>query len=248
MTTAELRGVTVRIDTGRWSETVLRGMDLTVAPGRILALLGESGCGKSIAAAALTGTLPEPARLTGEVPVGGVPVRDRRDRLRLRNGTIGLVPQEGVTAFDPSRTVGAQLRDLERLHGHWSVARACEAAHYPAELLGLYPKEHSGGQIQRAALAAALLPGPGVLVADEPAASLDTATAYGVWTTLRRYADSGAAVLVITHDVHMLTATRVADRLALMRDGRIAVTGDLDELTSMTDPYVHAFLHQRTYY
>ncbi|TDC53895.1 ABC transporter ATP-binding protein [Actinomadura sp. KC345] len=238
MVNAELRGLTVHIDTGRWSETALDGMDLVVPEGQIIALLGESGCGKSMAAAALTGTLPESAGSTGQVLIGGVPVDDPR---RLRGGTVGFVPQEGVTAFDPSDTVGAQLRRLERRHRQWSLDRACAAAHYPAELLELYPGQHSGGQIQRAALAAALLPSPGVLIADEPAGSLDTETAYGVWTTLRRYADAGAAVLVITHDVPMLTATRVADQLVLMRHGKVAAAGGTSEMAALADPYVRGF-------
>ena len=238
MVAAELRDLTVRIETDRWSETALDGMDLVVPGGQIIALLGESGCGKSMAAAALTGTLPASARSSGEVRINGEPVHEWR---LLRGGTVGFVPQEGVTAFDSSETVGAQLRRLEDRHRRWSLDRACDAARYPAELFDLYPGQHSGGQIQRAALAAALLPSPGILVADEPAGSLDTETAYGVWTTLRRYADAGAAVLVVTHDVPMLTATRVADQLVVMRGGRVAAAGGTTELAAQTDPYVRGF-------
>ncbi|WP_254715517.1 ATP-binding cassette domain-containing protein [Actinomadura sp. NAK00032] len=217
------------------------GVDLVVPDGKITALLGESGCGKSMAAAALTGSLPDSAGITGEVRVDGEPVRERRQWLRLRGGTVGLLPQAGVTAFHAEDTVGEQLRALEDRYGRWSVERACAAAGYPAELADLYPKQHSGGQIQRAALAAALLPEPRVLIADEPTASLDMETAYGVWVTLRRYADAGAAVLVITHDVPMLTATRVADRVALMREGRVIATGDLAGLAALEDSYVRGF-------
>ncbi|QFG24288.1 ATP-binding cassette domain-containing protein [Actinomadura sp. WMMB 499] len=243
MPSAELRDLTVHIDTGRWAETVLDSVNLTVPDGRITALLGESGCGKSMVAAALTGSLPSPARSTGQVLVDGEPVRNRREWFRLRGRTVGFVPQDGVTAFDPSQTVGAQLRDLEKRHDHWALDRACTAARYPTDLFDLYPKQHSGGQIQRAALAAALLPAPGVLIADEPAASLDTGTAYAVWTTLYRYAAAGAAVLLITHDVPMLTASRAADRVVLMRGGRITAEGGTDELAAGTDPYVRDFFH-----
>ncbi|OLT10576.1 ABC transporter ATP-binding protein [Actinomadura sp. CNU-125] len=243
MATAELRDLTVHIDTGRWSETVLDGVDLVVPERTITALLGESGCGKSMAAAALTGTLPDTARAGGEVLIDGVPVRDERGWRDLRGRTVGFVPQDGVTAFDPAETVGAQLLALERRHGRWSIDRACGAARYPAELFDLYPKEHSGGQIQRAALAAALLPAPAVLIADEAAASLDADTAYAVWTTLYRYARGGAAVLLITHDVPMLTATRVADRLVVMRGGTVADAGTIAELAARPDPYVRGFFH-----
>ncbi|MFC6883674.1 MULTISPECIES: ATP-binding cassette domain-containing protein [Actinomadura] len=235
---AELRGLTVHIDTGRWNETVLDAVDLLVPPGEITALLGESGCGKSMAAAALTGSLPDSAHTTGQVRIDGEPVREWRS---LRGGTVGLLPQAGVTAFHSEDTVGAQLRALERRYNRWSVERACSAARYPAELTDLYPHQHSGGQIQRAALAAALLPEPPVLVADEPTASLDTATAYGVWATLRRYADAGAAVLAITHDIPMLASARIADRAVLMRAGKITATGRLSDLAALDDPYVRGF-------
>ncbi|MEU8346439.1 peptide/nickel transport system ATP-binding protein [Actinomadura meyerae] len=243
---AELCELTVHIDTGRWSETVLDAVDLVVPDGKITALLGESGCGKSIAAAALTGSLPDAARATGQVRIDGEPVSGRRQWLRLRGGTVGLLPQAGVTAFYSEDTVGAQLRALEDRHRRWSVDRACAAAGYPAELLDLYPNQHSGGQIQRAALAAALLPQPRILIADEPTASLDMETAYGVWVTLRRYADAGAAVLVITHDVPMLTATRVADRAVLMRSGKITATGDLSDLAALEDTYARGFFQPTT--
>lgn len=238
---AELRELTVHIDTGRWNETVLDAVDLVVPDGKITALLGESGCGKSMAAAALTGSLPDSARTTGQVRINGEPVHGRRQWLRLRAGTVGLLPQAGVTAFHTEDPVGAQLRVLEERYRRWSLDRACAAAGYPTELLDLYPNQHSGGQIQRAALAAALLPAPDVLVADEPTASLDTGLAYEVWVTLYKYAAEGAAVLAITHDVAMLTATGVADRLVLMRAGKITATGDLAALKALADPYVRGF-------
>jgi peptide/nickel transport system ATP-binding protein len=238
---AELRDLTVRVSTRRWKDTVLDAVDLVVPDGKITALLGESGCGKSMAAAALTGSLPASARSKGQVLIDGAPVKSQRDWQRLRDGTVGRLPQAGITAFDPEATVGAQLRDLEERHGRWTVARACAATGYPTEMADLYPKQHSGGQIQRAALAAALLPRPRVLIADEPTASLDTEAAYTVWAALRRYADTGAAVLVITHDVPMLAATQITDHVALMRAGEIITTGDLKTLATLDDPYIRGF-------
>ncbi|SEG91508.1 peptide/nickel transport system ATP-binding protein [Thermomonospora echinospora] len=238
---AELCELTVHIDTGRWNETVLDAVDLVVPDGKITALLGESGCGKSMVAAALTGSLPDSARSTGQVRVDGEPVRGQREWRRLHGGTVGLLPQDGVTAFRAEDTVGAQLHALEDRYRRWSFDRACASAWYPTELADLYPHQHSGGQIQRAALAAALLPEPRVLIADEPTASLDTQTAYGIWAALRRYADAGAAVLVITHDVPMLTSAKIADHVALMRGGKVIATGGLTDLAALDDPYVRGF-------
>ncbi|MFD4369521.1 ATP-binding cassette domain-containing protein [Rhodococcus sp. NPDC058521] len=224
---SELRNFTVHIDTGRWSETVVDSVDLLVPDGRITALLGESGCGKSMVAAALTGTLPESAHVKGQVRVGA---------------TVGYVPQQGVTAFDPAVSVGDRLHDLELRHKRCTVAEAAAAAQYPvAEVGSLYPHQHSGGQIQRAALAAAFLTAPDLLVVDEPTASLDLGTAYQVWHSLRRYADTGAAVLVITHDVSILVATRVANHMSIMREGRIVAADTVSRVSTSRDPYVQGF-------
>ncbi|WP_406636245.1 ATP-binding cassette domain-containing protein [Amycolatopsis sp. WGS_07] len=216
---AELRDLTVQVDTGRWSERVLDSVRLVVPAGRITALLGESGCGKSMAAAALTGSLPSVARSTGDVYV---------------NGTVCLVPQAGVTAFAAERTVGEQLRGR-------GVEEACKAAVYPMEALDLYPHQHSSGQIQRAALALALLSEPDVLVVDEPSASLDRGTAYEVWAALRAYADAGAAVLTITHDGALLAETGFADAMTFLRDGRVIAAGTPAEIRALEDPYVEGF-------
>ncbi|WP_370935273.1 ATP-binding cassette domain-containing protein [Amycolatopsis sp. cg13] len=223
---AELRELTVLVDTGRWRETVLDSVCLVVPPGRITALLGESGCGKSMVAAALTGSLPSVAHKTGEMCV---------------RGSVGLVPQSGVAAFAAERTVGAQLDERQQLYRGRSVEDACKAAVCPEETLDLYPHQHSSGQIQRAALAAALLFEPDLLVADEPSASLDRGTAYEVWATLRAYADAGAAVLAITHDGSLLAETGYADAMAFMRDGRTVAPGTLAEIRALADPYLRGF-------
>ncbi|QWF82823.1 ATP-binding cassette domain-containing protein [Amycolatopsis sp. CA-230715] len=229
MVAAELRDVTVHIDTGRWSETVLDAVSLTVPEGRITALIGESGCGKSMTAAALTGRLPASAASSGQVRV---------------TGTLGYVPQSGVTAFKPDQAVGTQLRELERLHRRWSVERACTAAGYPEDVAELLPQQHSGGQIQRAALAAALLPSPELLVADEPTASLDAENAYRVWKTLREYADEGAAVLVITQDVPLLAAIGAADRMVVLRAGRVVAADSAAAVAALDDQYVRGFFRE----
>jgi len=224
--TAALRSLTVDIDTGRWRGTVLTEVDLSVPAGQITALLGGPGDGKTMIACALTGRLPESARTTGDV---------------LIDGTVGYVPQDGIDAFTPDRTVGAQLRELEHRHGTYTVEQACATAYYPAEAMNLLPQQNSAGQIQRAALAAALLTAPDILVADGPTASLDQGTAYAVWKSLREYADSGAACLVITHDVALLAATGFADQLVIMGRGHVLAAGTMSELSASEDPRVQMY-------
>lgn len=223
---AELHSLTVHIDTGRWSDTVLTGVSLRVPDGCITALLGGPGAGKTMITYALTGRLPATARTTGEV---------------LIEGAVGYIPQDGIDAFAPGRTVGEQLRALEQQDGAWTVARACDAAYYPMDALESLPEHNSAGQIQRAAVAAALLVAPDVLVADNPSASLDRGTALGVWKSLRELADGGAALLVVTGDIPMLTATGFADRLAIVEKGRLLATGSMEELAESTDPRVQMY-------
>lgn len=224
--TAELRSLTVHIDTGRWSETVLTQVSLRVPAGCITALLGGPGAGKTMITYAFTDRLPAVAQTTGEI---------------LIEGTVGYIPQDGIDAFAPDRPVGEQLRTLEQQHGKWSVTRACDAAFYPAAALELLPRHNSAGQIQRAAVAAALLVAPDVLIADGPTASLDRGTAFGVWKSLREYADSGAALLVVTGDVPLLTATGYADLVAIVEEGRMLATGTMAELAESADPRVRAY-------
>jgi peptide/nickel transport system ATP-binding protein len=223
---AELRSVTVHIDTGRWSETVLTEVSLEVPAGCITALLGGPGAGKTMITYALTDRLPVTSQITGEV---------------LIEGTVGYIPQEGIDAFVPDRTVGEQLRELEQPQGKRTVARACEAVYYPVDALASLPKHHSAGQIQRAALAAALLVAPDILIADGPTASLDRGTAFGVWTSLRECADSGTALLVVTDNVPMLTATGYADLIAIVEEGRLLAMGTMEELADSASPRVQSY-------
>ncbi|MBF6236196.1 ATP-binding cassette domain-containing protein [Nocardia otitidiscaviarum] len=236
---AELRCVTVHIDTGRWRETVLDAVDLAVPAGQITAVLGGPGSGKSMLARVLAGQLPTTARCSGKILIGGELFEDQHRPYLPEH--VGYVPQDGVAAFDPEKTVGAQLCALHERHRAWSVERACAAAHYPAEALPLLPRHNSGGQVQRAALAAALLAAPRVLVADGPTNSLDTGTAYQVWKSLRDYADSGAAVAVISNEVKMMITHGFADRLVMMHDGRIRSAGSTAQLLD-SDPYLQALL------
>ncbi|RDI42925.1 ATP-binding cassette domain-containing protein [Nocardia mexicana] len=239
--TAELRALTVHIDTGRWSGTVLEAVDLVVRPGRITAVLGAPGAGKSMIASALTGQLPAAAKHRGQVRINDEVVHDRQWQT-LRGRVVGYVPQDGVTAFGSEETVGAQLRALARHHRAWSVERACAAAYYPADAADLLPSQNSAGQIQRAALAAALLPAPPILIADGPTNSLDAGTACAVWKSLRDYADSGAAVLVVSNEVRMLAAGGFADRMVIVDEGRVRAAGSTAQLARSTDPYVRALL------
>ncbi|MFT3662518.1 MAG: ATP-binding cassette domain-containing protein [Gordonia sp. (in: high G+C Gram-positive bacteria)] len=222
-----MHGVSVTVPTGPYRRDpavrVLHDVSLTIPAGAVTALVGESGCGKSMAAAALCGLLPPGARFDGEVRIGAHPFSGRlQDLAALRGTTIGLVPQSPATGFTPVRTLGSQLDEVVRvLDGPRSSADLCRLVELPGSALDRYPHELSGGMAQRAALAAALAGAPEVLIADEPTSALDPDLADHVWGLLARVAAEGAAVLVITHDLAALRRSEACRSIAVMRRGRM---------------------------
>jgi peptide/nickel transport system ATP-binding protein len=245
---AQLRAFTVDIATrqGRHSPVVhtLHEVDLTVTAGKLTALIGESGCGKSLVAAALCGLLPPGSRARGEILIGDrdFSAAKERDWRKVRGHHIGLVPQSAATSFTAVRTVGSQLTEVcRRLDSDRSAAELLTAAHLPVDTGALYPHELSGGMAQRAAIAAAVAGRPALLIADEPTSALDPGHAAAVWELLGSIAASGAGVLVITHDLTSLLDAGVCDEMALMRDGTIICQAPLAEMTDSADDYIGSF-------
>ncbi|MGK5627275.1 ABC transporter ATP-binding protein [Streptomyces sp. URMC 123] len=206
------------------------GATFDLAPGECLALVGESGCGKSVLASALLGLLPGNAQTAGTALLGDVDVlrADERTLARtVRGRRIGLVPQSPSAHLTPVRTVRSQLeetvRELTGLRGRRALREAAEAAAdraaFPAGHLDRYPHELSGGLAQRAATALALIGDAPLLLADEPTTGLDRDLVDRTVDELRRHADEGRALLMITHD--LAAAERIADRVAVMYAGRI---------------------------
>ncbi|MBT2901492.1 ABC transporter ATP-binding protein [Streptomyces sp. McG3] len=202
----------------------------SVAPGECLALVGESGCGKSVLASALLGLLPANAQTTGSVVLGGdtdLLTADERTLARtVRGRRIGLVPQSPAAHLTPVRTVRAQLeeslRELTGVRGSElpkAVVAAADRASFPEGHLDRYPHELSGGLAQRAATALALVGDAPLLLADEPTTGLDRDLVERTVDELRRHTDEGRALLIITHD--LAAAERIADRVAVMYAGRI---------------------------
>lgn len=207
----------------------------SVAPGECLALVGESGCGKSVLASALLGLLPANAETTGSAVLGGdtdLLTADERTLARtVRGRRIGLVPQSPAAHLTPVRTVRAQLeeslRELTGVRGSElpkaAVAAAARAS-FPEGHLDRYPHELSGGLAQRAATALALIGDAPLLLADEPTTGLDRDLVERTVDELRRHTDEGRALLIITHD--LAAAMRIADRVAVMYAGRIVEIAD----------------------
>ncbi|WP_019356262.1 ABC transporter ATP-binding protein [Streptomyces sp. AA1529] len=219
------------------------GVSFDLAAGECLALVGESGCGKSVLASALLGLLPANARVGGSALLGGPGPDAGPDLLAadeatlartVRGRRIGLVPQSPAAHLTPVRTVGSQLAETVReLTGARGPAlaeatlAAAERAAFPAGHLDRYPHQLSGGLAQRAATAMALVGDAPLLLADEPTTGLDRDLVERTADELRAHTDRGRGLLLITHD--LTAAERVADRVAVMYAGRIV------ELASAAD-------------
>ncbi|WP_369275364.1 ABC transporter ATP-binding protein [Streptomyces sp. R11] len=202
-----------------------------VAAGECLALIGESGCGKSVLASALLGLLPCNAQTAGEARLGDLDLltADERTLARtVRGRRIGLVPQSPAAHLTPVRTIRSQLEEtvtaLTGVRGRTAVRAAAEAAAertaFPVDHLDRHPHELSGGLAQRAATALALVGDAPLLLADEPTTGLDRDLVEHTVDELRRHIDDGdRGLLMITHD--LAAAERIADRVAVMYAGRI---------------------------
>jgi len=256
-TLAELCGVAVDYARGGATKRAVDGVSLALAPGEAVALVGESGCGKSTTAAALLGLLPPGGRLAaGAIRWRGRDLApdDAEARRRWRATQIGWLPQEPSAALDPCYAVGDQVAELLRVHR--GLARA-PARRRATELLaeaGLddaarcsaaQPHELSGGQRQRVALALALACEPALLIADEPTSALDAAVARQLLDRIDRQRRArGLALLLISHDLALVAAR--CDRVAVMYAGRIVEEGDARALLAAPlHPYSQALLAAR---
>jgi peptide/nickel transport system ATP-binding protein len=206
-----------------------------VAPGECLALIGESGCGKSVLVSALLGLLPANARTAGSALLGDLDLLTADETVlarTVRGRRIGLVPQSPAAHLTPVRTIRSHLEEtVAQLTGvrgraalRTAAERAAERAAFPADHLDRHPHELSGGLAQRAATALALVGGAPLLLADEPTTGLDRDLVDRTVDELRRHVDADRALLMITHD--LAAAARVADRVAVMYAGRIVELAD----------------------
>jgi len=241
----ELRDLHVRYPGGVHA---VRGVNLALAQGECLALVGESGCGKSTIARAILG-LPAPGAVArGSILIAGREVlgADERALRRLRGRTVGFVAQNPFAACNPVHNVGRHVAEAHRAHRQPTDAAAVAAllASYgiadPARRASQRPHQWSGGMLQRTSIAAAAAHDPPLLIADEPTSALDHDLADGVLHRLR--ASASGALLLISHDLGLVTAH--ADRIAVCREGGIVETAPTPELLDRpTDPYTVTLLN-----
>jgi oligopeptide/dipeptide ABC transporter ATP-binding protein len=237
---------------GRWYPAV-RDVSLTLARDETLALVGESGCGKSVTALSVMGLVQPPAGrvAAGRILLDGVDLAalSEAELERVRGDRIGMIFQEPMTSLNPVMTVGDQVAEALRIHRGLSRAEALDRARAlfeevkipsAARRLREYPHQFSGGMRQRVMIAIALACEPAVLLADEPTTALDVtiqAQVLGILADLR--ARHGMAVLFITHNLGVVA--QIADRVAVMYAGEIVEDGPVGRIfAAPAHPYTRA--------
>jgi peptide/nickel transport system ATP-binding protein len=227
-----IEGLSVTFVTARGPLRAVEDLSLALGAGRTLALVGESGCGKSVTSLALMGLLPANARVDGRVMFEGRDLLrlDARERRALNGGAIAMIFQEPMTSLNPAFTVGEQVAEAIRVHEgapeDAALRRAVEMlerVHIPdaARRASQYPHQMSGGMRQRVMIAMALACRPRLLIADEPTTALDVTVQAQILALLEELKrDTGTAVLLVTHDLGVVADH--ADEVAVMYAGRIA--------------------------
>ncbi len=233
-----IRNLSATLRGGR--ERVLRSVDLALEAGEVRGLVGESGAGKSMIGKAVLGILPSAVTVVeGEILLDGknllaLPQRDRR---RLIGTVAALIPQDPLTALNPSRRIGRQITDrLVDILG-WSKANAHARAlelldevkiENPERVMASYPHELSGGMRQRVLIASAFAANPKMIIADEPTTALDVTVQKQILRLIREMqARHGTAMLFVTHDLGVVS--KVCQKLSVLHSGMIVEDRTVDE-------------------
>ncbi len=235
----------------------VRGINLDIDPGETVALVGESGCGKSVTAHSVTGLLPmPPARIErGEIVFDGRNLLSlsQRQMRGLRGNRIGMIFQEPMTSLNPVFTIGDQIADVFRVHHKLPKKAAFNRAIDLIDLVKIpeperraheYPHQLSGGMRQRAMIALALAsPEPGLIIADEPTTALDVTIQAQILHLLSQLQKKvGVAILLITHDMGVVA--QVADHATVMYAGRAVEQGTVEAIfESPHHPYTRGLLN-----
>jgi peptide/nickel transport system permease protein len=236
-----VRNLSVSFPRGTGEYSVVQDVSFSVREGESIALVGESGCGKTMTALALMGLVPPPGRISrGQILFDGQDLAqlDEDELNEIRGVKIGLISQEPMVALDPSFTVGSQLREPLRYHKKLSRQAAQERALELLRLVGIprpeavarsYPHQLSGGMAQRVAIAIALSGEPKLLIADEPTTALDVTIQSEILDLLRSLQEQmGMALILVTHDLGVVAD--MCSRAIVMYAGQVVEEAVVDDL------------------
>ncbi|MDU0339476.1 ABC transporter ATP-binding protein [Bosea rubneri] len=230
------------------------GVSFSIEAGQTLAVVGESGCGKSVTAMSILRLIPEPpGKMAGAIRFQGRNLLECSDAemRQIRGNEISMIFQEPMTSLNPVLTVGRQIGETLRLHQNMSKAQATERAVEMLQLVGIpeprrrvaeYPHQLSGGMRQRVMIAIALACSPKLLIADEPTTALDVTIQAQILDLMRDLkARVGAAIMLITHDLGVVA--EVADQVVVMYAGRKVEEAPVGELfANPRHPYTQGLL------
>jgi len=248
-----VRGLRTEFRTDQGVARAVDGVSFDLPRGGTLALVGESGCGKSVTALSILRLIPDPpGRIAGgEVLFDGrdLLALDSRDMRRIRGNDISMIFQEPMTSMNPVFRIGEQIGAVIRLHRRLNKTEARREAVALMDRVGIpaaasrvddYPHQMSGGMLQRVMIAMALACGPRLLIADEPTTALDVTIQAQILDLLNRLrAETGMSVLLITHDLGVVAET--ADQVVVMYAGRVVETAPVRALfAAPKHPYTQA--------
>ncbi len=238
----EVKNLSVSFYTPQGEVQAVRDVSFTLRPGEVLAIVGESGCGKSALCKSIMKLLPASARIkSGGICINGVDIAGYREREmhRLRGRLFSMVLQDPMTSLNPTMPVGRQIAEAVKVHEPGISRTALQdrvlelmrlvEIDQPEERSKLYPWHFSGGMRQRSVLAVALAANPAILFADEPTTALDVTIQAQILRLLRKIQKNrGTAMVLVTHDLSV--AAEAADRMAVMYAGKIVEIGMTEEI------------------
>ena len=237
-----VKDLAVEFDTYGGTVQAVRGISFDVAPGKTLAIVGESGCGKSVTVQSIMGLIPmPPGRITaGTAYMRGTDIIGRKtiDGKDIRGGQVGMIFQDPMTSLNPTMNIGNQIAETLVVHRQYTKKQAFARAIELLELTKIpeaakrarqYPFEFSGGMLQRAMIAMAIACEPAMLIADEPTTALDVtiqAQILDLLTDIQRR--NGMSIILITHDLGVVA--RMADEVLVMYAGQMVEKGTVDDI------------------
>ncbi|MGN0844656.1 MAG: dipeptide ABC transporter ATP-binding protein [Kiritimatiellia bacterium] len=251
----EIRNLAVEFDTPAGIVHAVNGVSLSLKPGETLAIVGESGCGKSVTAMSVLRLVPSPPSrcVSGEILLNGRDLRSLplSELRKIRGASVGMVFQDPMTALSPLHRIGDQLLEALRLHKKISRTEGLRIAAdwldrcgipNPAACLRQYPFQLSGGMQQRVMIASVLMTNPSLIIADEPTTALDVTVQAQVLELMRNVRPAETSLLLITHN--MAVVRSVCTRVAVMYAGTIVESGTVDDVFAHPKhPYTIALLN-----
>ena len=257
----EVKNLSVSFNTAHGQLQAVRDVTFSLKKGEVLAIVGESGCGKSVLCKSIMKLLPDYAHISsGTISVDGTDITDysQRDMKKLRGKVFSMIFQNSATSLNPTVRIGRQIAEAVRIHSSKMSADSVKkrvvelmrtvGIDYPEQRYMQYPHQLSVGMRQRCVLAIALASEPMILFADEPTASLDVTVSARILELIKNIVKTSATSMVlVTHDLGVVAG--MADRVAVMYAGKIVEIGTADEIFyDPRHPYTWALMRSLPYY